>query len=275
VTNPSSHLSQFPHSFAIEDKKHLKTHIKVVLDDLTPGTEDGLPFGPMPPTQEEQLSKLFAHELAFLNSSASSSSSDLNEQLSQDQDGSERGSEDQLEDQEGHANTSFEDLLDDATLSETSEETSVGDELSSAGNKDLAFDSSPSSPLTPSSPTFSHGTSTPPRAESINDSNDQALVVDHSPPLSSVPAETHGPSLGTVSFSRSTPYPHTHTPSPLSQPPLQPQPASAADATASSSSVSEPVETLITPGAAAENSDKASHQTGNSTILTTEEDGKR
>lgn len=280
VTNPSSHaLIGFsnPSLFTIEDKKHLKTHIKVVLDDLTPGTEDGLPFGPMPLTQEEQLSKLFAHELAFLNSSASSSSSDLQEQLAQDQDGNEHDSEDQ--DQQGNPNTGLEDLLDDATLSETSEETSVGDEdrSSNAGDKELLeFNSSPSSPLTPSSPTFSHGTGTPPAGmtDNINNNNDQALPISNS-------AVTHGPSSGTVSINKSTSLSHIHTPSPLSQPPPQPQrdqeqcqvvsTASAADASSPTSPSSEPLETFITPGAAAGNIDN----TGNSKILTTEEDGKR
>ncbi|KAG0069198.1 hypothetical protein BGZ89_003340 [Linnemannia elongata] len=182
----SGDMQRLEYSFD-EDKKHLKTHIKVVLDDLAPGTEDGLPFGPMPLKQEEQLSKLFAHELAFLNSSASSSSSDLQEQLAQDQDGSEHESEDQ--DQEGKPNTGLEDLLDDATLSETSEETSVGDEDRSGNAEDKEL----------------------------------------------------------LEFN-----------------------TSATDASPSSPS-SEPVETLITPGAAAGKIDNA----GNSKILTTEEDGKR
>ncbi|KAF9296239.1 hypothetical protein BGZ88_000358 [Linnemannia elongata] len=272
----SGDMQRLEYSFD-EDKKHLKTHIKVVLDDLAPGTEDGLPFGPMPLKQEEQLSKLFAHELAFLNSSASSSSSDLQEQLAQDQDGSEHESEDQ--DQEGKPNTGLEDLLDDATLSETSEETSVGDDDRSGNAEDkelLEFNSSPSSPLTPLSPTFSHGTSTPPTELTDDINNNQAF----SSPTSGV---THGPNSGTIS-SMSTSHSHIHTPSPLSQPPLQPQPqpqldqersqdfsaASAADASPSSPS-SEPVETLITPGAAAGKIDN----TGNSKILTTEEDGKR
>ncbi|KAF9133960.1 hypothetical protein BGX30_012095 [Mortierella sp. GBA39] len=269
----SGDMQRLEYSFD-EDKKHLKTHIKVVLDDITPGTEDGLPFGPMPLTQEEeQLSKLFAHELAFLNSSASSSSSDLQEQLAQNQNGSEHDSEDQ--DQEGRPNTDLEDLLDDATLSETSEETSVGDEdRNNAGDKELLeFNSSPSSPLALSPPTFSHGTSTP-LAELTDDiNNDQAPSMDHS----SSSAVTHGPSSGTVSFNKST----SHTPSPLSQTPLLPQSdqeqnqafstAFAADTYSTSSLSSEPVETLITPGAAAGKIENV----GNSRILTTEEDGKR
>ncbi|KAF9542785.1 hypothetical protein EC957_001683 [Mortierella hygrophila] len=272
----SGDMQRLEYSFD-EDKKHLRTHIKVVLDDLTPGTGDGLPFGPMPLTQEEeQLSKLFAHELAFLNSSASSSSSDLQEQLVQDQNGSEHDSEGQ--DQEGKPNTGLEDLLDDTTLSETSEETSIGDEdrSSNAGDKELLeFNSSPSSPLTPPSPTLSHETSTP-LAELTDDiNNDQAPSMDHS--SSSTSALTHGPSTGTVSSNKST----SHTPSPLSQPPHQPQPdqeqsqafstTSAADTSSTSSLLSEPVETLITPGAAAGNIENVA----SSRILTTEEDGKR
>ncbi|KAG9065339.1 hypothetical protein KI688_002664 [Linnemannia hyalina] len=210
----SGDMQRLEYSFD-EDKKHLRTHIKVVLDDLTPGTEDGLPFGPMPLTQEEeQLSKLFAHELAFLNSSASSSSSDLQEQLAHDQNGSEHDLEDQ--DQEGKPNTGLEDLLDDTTLSETSEETSVGDEdRSSAGDKELLeFNSSPSSPLATPSPTFSHGASTQ-LAELTNDINsDQAPSIDHFQAFS-------------TEF--------------------------AADTSSTSSPSSETLEILITPGAAAGN----------------------
>ncbi|KAG0269367.1 hypothetical protein BGZ95_002102 [Linnemannia exigua] len=226
----SGDMQRLEYSFD-EDKQHLKTHIKVVLDDLTPGTDDALPFGPMPLTQEEQLSKLFAHELAFLNSSASSSSSDLHEQLAEYQNGEERndsehGSDDQLDlEGGGKPNSGLEDLLDDATLSETSDE-------------------------------------------------DRSSCI------------THGPSSGTVSSSsnnKSTPpHSHIHTPSPLSQPPLQPQPDQERGEECSALSSpelpsSEPVETLVTPGAAASDAEKPGHarsQQGH-TILTTEEDGKR
>ncbi|KAG0306432.1 hypothetical protein BGZ98_002397 [Dissophora globulifera] len=56
-----------------EDKQHLRTSIKVVIDDLE-SEHAKVALGPV---QEEQLTKLLAHELIFLNSSASSSSSDL------------------------------------------------------------------------------------------------------------------------------------------------------------------------------------------------------
>ncbi|KAG0217099.1 hypothetical protein BGX33_011436 [Mortierella sp. NVP41] len=305
----SGDMQRLEYSFD-EDKKHLKTCIKVVLDDLTPGADDCLPFGPLPPSKEEHLSKLLAHELAFLNSSASSSSSDLQEQLAEDQNGTEaevgagRGvdSNDYL-DQEGVPSNDLEDLLDDATLSETSEETSVceDDRSSRAGDKDgleselgstPSTPLSPPSPLSPSLPSFDHEIGTPP-VESTND-NDQALLKDHS--LSS--AVAHGPSSGTLptNNNKPTPHPHahttpTHTPSPLSQPPLQPQSdlekeqehstSASASASASAPSLlpSEPVETLITPGAAASDAaDKAGHariHPANSKIMTTEEDGKR
>ncbi|KAG0375580.1 hypothetical protein BGX24_008923 [Mortierella sp. AD032] len=286
----SGDMQRLEYSFD-EDKRHLKTHIKVVLDDLTPGTDDALPFGPMPLSQEEQLSKLFAHELAFLNSSASSSSSDLHEQLAEDQSGvgtrehddSEHDSDDQLDlEGGGTPNKGLEELLDDATLSETSEE----DRSScSTGDRDSDFfNSSPSSPLTSLSPTFSHGSITPPEESSDSNSShsiDQALSKDHSSSFStSTSAETHGPSSGTVSSTnnnnnKSTP----HAPSPLSQPPLQPQPHQEEHSAPSppESPSSEPVETLVTPGAAASDAQKAGHarlQQGH-TILTTEEDGKR
>ncbi|KAF9133320.1 hypothetical protein BGW39_010024 [Mortierella sp. 14UC] len=281
----SGDMQRLEYSFD-EDKQHLKTHIKVVLDDVSPGTDDGLPFGPMPFSQEEQLSKLFAHELAFLNSSASSSSSDLHEQLAEDQNGvtgerndSEHDSDDQLDPEGGKPNRGLEDLLDDA-LSESSEE----DRSScSMGDKDsVFFNSSPSSPLSSSSPTFGHGTSTPPEESTDynNFSIDQALMKDHS--SFSTSAVTHGPS-STVPPNKSTPHTYSHTPSPLSQPPLRPQPdqEQGKDVSASSSPPesppSEPVETLVTPGAAASDAGRAGHaraQQGHS-ILTTEEDGKR
>ncbi|KAF8936555.1 hypothetical protein BGZ58_004017 [Dissophora ornata] len=98
-----------------EDKEHLKTCIKVVIDDLDLGPDDANAFGPVQLSQEEQISKLFAHELHFLNSSASSSSSDLQEQLPV------------RDDQEG--TVSLEDLLDDATtISEASEDVSAFEE---------------------------------------------------------------------------------------------------------------------------------------------------
>ncbi|KAF9924101.1 hypothetical protein FBU30_005865 [Linnemannia zychae] len=270
----SGDMNRLEYSFD-EDKKHLRTHIRVLLDDLPPGIEDGLPFGPLPLSQEEPLSKLFAHELAFLNSSASSSSSDLHEQLAEDQHEGENerdlnAHQDNLI--EGKPNSGLEDLLDD---SEASEE----DHNSAMSDRDSEFNSSTSSPSTPSSPTFSHGASTPPLVDSTDDSIDQVFSKDNSSPASFV--ETHGPSSGTVSSNKSAAYPyHAYTPSPLSQPPLQPSTDQknyqdvTESAVHSPLSSSEPLETLITPGAAAENTKTDCAKHGHS-VVNTEENGKR
>ncbi|KAG0237044.1 hypothetical protein BGW42_001937 [Actinomortierella wolfii] len=58
-----------------EDQQHVKTCIRVVLNDNLSS------YGPLPPEQEEQLSQLLAaNEISFLKS-ATSSSSDLHEHL--------------------------------------------------------------------------------------------------------------------------------------------------------------------------------------------------
>ncbi|KAF9581885.1 hypothetical protein BGW38_000939, partial [Lunasporangiospora selenospora] len=71
----SGDMHRMEYSFD-EDKEHLRSCIKVVVDDLP----EQVQFGPEPLTQDGRLSQLLAHELTFLNKSASSSTSDLTDQ---------------------------------------------------------------------------------------------------------------------------------------------------------------------------------------------------
>ncbi|KAF9424665.1 hypothetical protein BGZ94_007991 [Podila epigama] len=81
-----------------EDKEHLKTCIKVVLDDIEPFSSTE--YGPQPLSEDDQLSKLLAHELVFLNTSASSSASDLHAQLAPHQENEQGQGQDQDQEQE-------------------------------------------------------------------------------------------------------------------------------------------------------------------------------
>ncbi|KAF9960801.1 hypothetical protein BGZ70_008487 [Mortierella alpina] len=260
-----------------EDKEHLKTCIKVVIDDTELGTAD-VPgaFGPFPLSQEEHLSKLFAHELAFLNNSASSSSSDLQEQLLTE---------------EGdlvHGNSSLEDLLDDADISEASENTSLsGDD--SIDDMDSGLDKNTSAAVAADGP--SEGAAT----LLLRPTDDQP-PKGHTTSL--LPATAHGPTSGTTTSATVTA--KTHAPSPLSNPPLRLQdlddehasqssspstsPPPQLSSVSSSSSLDETMDTIVTPGVkhdlqvAAEeagDSDNAASSSNNTRIHTTEEDGKR
>ncbi|KAF9942903.1 hypothetical protein BGZ67_009361 [Mortierella alpina] len=260
-----------------EDKEHLKTCIKVVIDDTELGTAHVTgAFGPFPLSQEEHLSKLFAHELAFLNNSASSSSSDLQEQLLME--------EGDLE----HGNPSLEDLLDDADISEASENTSLsGDD--SIDDMDTGLDRNTSAAAADGP---SEGAATLP----LRPTDDQP-PKGHTPPL--MPATAHGPASGTTPSVTVTA--RTHAPSPLSNPPLRLQdlddehasessttPSTSPPPEVSSASTSlspeETMDTIVTPGvkhdleAAAEktgDADIAASSSNNTRIHTTEEDGKR
>ncbi|KAF9925279.1 hypothetical protein BGZ65_007862 [Modicella reniformis] len=104
----SGNLHRGEYSFD-EDKKHLKTCIKVVIDDLDANADNA--YGPEPLSQAEQFSKLLAHERLFLNMSASSSSSDLYDRLLPGEEGVEEAQTYRLQD-----------ILDDeTTASEASE----------------------------------------------------------------------------------------------------------------------------------------------------------
>ncbi|CAO3565762.1 unnamed protein product [Mortierella alpina] len=260
-----------------EDKEHLKTCIKVVIDDTELGTAD-VPgaFGPLPLPHEEHLSKLFAHELAFLNNSASSSSSDLQEQLLMEGDNLV------------HGTSSLEDLLDDADISEASENTSLsGDD--SIEDMDSGLGKNTSAAAAADGP--SEGAATLP----LRPTDDQPPKGHTTPMLS---ATTHGPISGTTTPATVTA--KTHAPSPLSNPPLRLQDLDEEHASeASSPSTSPPpkfssvstsllpeeaMDTIVTPGArhdlqiAAEetgDADNAASSSSNTRIHTTEEDGKR
>ncbi|KAG0201444.1 hypothetical protein BGX28_005725 [Mortierella sp. GBA30] len=256
----SGDMQRLEYSFD-EDKEHLKTCIKVVIDDLELAEDDKV-FGPAPLSQEEQhLSKLFAHELAFLNNSASSSSSDLHEQLLMDDDDLTKRSH------------GLEDLLDDTTISEGSENTSVsgGDD---SEDKDSDEDAIPENSLS---------------AAAVESSGVGVGNVDDHPSVGHTLLSTaHGPLSGTLPPSVTA---KAHSPSPLSFPPLQPQDLQQEENSASgshstphsppseTSSPQSEMETIITPGVlqAAEGSvdTVTGSQMNRSNILTTEEDGKR
>ncbi|KAF9290166.1 hypothetical protein BGZ68_007750 [Mortierella alpina] len=258
-----------------EDKEHLKTCIKVVIDDPELGTaEDVGTFGPSPLFQEEHLSKLFAHELAFLNNSASSSSSDLQEQLFMEEGDLEK------------ENTSLEDLLDDADVSEASENTSLsGDD--SIDDMDIGLGKNASAAAADGP---SEGAATLP----LRPTDDQP-PKGHTTPS---PATAHGPASGTITSATVTA--KRHNPSPLSNPPLRLQdlddehaselssptssPPPELPAASTSVSLVETMDTIITPGvkhdlqAAAEkngDADNTASSSNNTRIHTTEEDGKR
>ncbi|KAF9949585.1 hypothetical protein BGZ72_008667 [Mortierella alpina] len=268
----SGDMQRLEYSFD-EDKEHLKTCIKVVIDDPELGfAEDNGVFGPTPLSQEEHLSKLFAHELAFLNTSASSSSSDLQEQLSME---------------EGGGNTSLEDLLDDADISEASENTSLsGDD--SIDDMDIGLDKNTSAAAADGP---SEGASTLP----LRPTDDQP-PKGHTTPL--LPATAHGPPSGTTTSATVTA--KTHTPSPLSNPPLRLQDLADEHASGLSPPTASPtpepspvftptvleeaMDTIVTPGVkhdlqvAAErtgDADNTASSSNNTRIHTTEEDGKR
>ncbi|KAI1319374.1 hypothetical protein EDD11_004240 [Mortierella claussenii] len=282
-----------------EDKKHLRTSIKVVIDAPESGTEELGAFGPAPPSQEEHLSKLFAHELNFLNTSASSSSSDLQEQLS-------------LNDAE-ESHGGLEDLLDNTTTKALSMALAV--DLSEEDEERQSNATTPDGP-TPTTSSCSSTISSPPLSPAADMPIGTAAAgessawnmkhIDNHPPSLANNVTTHRPNSGTSStrpspqLSAASPLATTarpHTPSPLSRPPLHPGSTLSLDSlasskapapsrqesssslasasSASSASSSEPMDTLITPGAEHERQTAAQSKQGTTTVLTTEEDGKR
>ncbi|KAG0313412.1 hypothetical protein BGZ99_008906 [Dissophora globulifera] len=251
-----------------EDKKHLRTSIKVVIDDL----ESEHAKVALSPVQEEQLTKLLAHELVFLNSSASSSSSDLAHSETSDTGSSNGGEREQP--------TSLEDLLDDipTAASETSEDTFATLEIEDAERPD-----------------DTEGTADHHDQHKTTLKRDAPLATagaaadDTSSSPSDRPNETmHGPlNSGTSNLPA-----NAYICSPLSQPPSNTQPPSSPTSSAASTSpllpsalsTPSPIETLATPGAlhelglASKNADQAIHSSSSSSssrIHTAEEDGKR
>ncbi|KAF9112379.1 hypothetical protein BGX27_003455 [Mortierella sp. AM989] len=237
-----------------QDKEHLKPCIKVVLDDIEPGFE-GRVFGPVPFSlslpQGEQLSKLFAHELNFLNSSASSSSSDLNEQQQADSDKSSKVS------------NSLEDLDDGLTT------------LYLSKSNDLVNTSHVALPrLTTDDATAPAGT--------VNDASNMNITSDHSLKIQTLAADVHGPNSGTTASTLTDSFKDIpQLTSPSTSEPL-PLPSSQVSPTGDSplvSSGSEPIESLVTPGVLRERQSAANMSKENihsqPKIHTTEEDGKR
>ncbi|KAG0006051.1 hypothetical protein BGZ80_010760 [Entomortierella chlamydospora] len=216
------------------DNQHLKACIKVVLDNLEPGSEEAIAI-----SQDEQLSKLF-HDLNFLNNSASSSSSDLVEDSMSDS-----------ADPSSKRSNSLADILDDhSTTVHSLEGTNVDDDATAAaGTVDHALD-----------------------MNSVN--------IDHPLNNQTLDANVHGPNSGTSATISSPDIPPQQTsPSTTASQPLQSPPPLSTMEPSPESSPSEPIETLITPGALHEHqsasgvSNEKTHSSPG--IHTTDEDGKR
>ncbi|KAF9312188.1 hypothetical protein BG003_006559 [Podila horticola] len=269
-----------------EDKEHLKTCIKVVLDDLEPSVAE---YGPEPLSQEDQLSRLLAHELAFLNTSASSSASDLHEQLALSEDGDapqDRDGEERINSSTpGRIGLGLHVLQDRDTEDEDDDHTP-----SEASSDDAyAFPALPNADHDPNhqtahGPTLSNlaaGTtflsmSNFSENSSVSSSLTSSACTSPTSPLSPLPSSppTEFSSPSSFSSFSSSPSNKAHrlsfvpTSSPLSQPPIQP----GADGSSRSASKEE-METVVTPGAKL---GKAPHPSpSNTRITTTEEDGKR
>ncbi|KAG0086611.1 hypothetical protein BGZ93_006736 [Podila epicladia] len=267
-----------------EDKEHLKTCIKVVLDDLEPSVAE---YGPEPLSQEDQLSRLLAHELAFLSISASSSTSDLQEQLALSEDG------DTPQDKDGEYGTKSptpgriglglgalqdgetEDEDDDNAHSEASSD----DAFSVLPNED--HDPNHQTAHGPTSSTWAAGTpflsmsTISSENSSVSSSSSSSVCTSPTSPLSPSPASPPPESSSPLSPSSFSLNNKAHrlsfvpTPSPLSQPPIQ----SGVESKSSVSANKEEMETVVTAGAKLE---KALHPSASNTrITTTEEDGKR
>ncbi|KAF9213696.1 hypothetical protein BGZ59_004959 [Podila verticillata] len=255
-----------------EDKDHVKTCIKVVLDDLEPSVAE---FGPEPLSQEDQLSRLLAHELAFLNTSASSSSSDLHEQLALSEDGDgEDGAKSPKS--PGRIDLGLYSLQDQDT------EDDDDDNTCSEASSDDAFPALPNEDHDPNhqtahGPTLAAGT---PRLSmstissensSVSSSSSSTVCTSPTSPSSSSPSplspppELSSPSTNNKAHRSS----FVPTPSPLSQPPIQ----SGVEGGPSGPSGKEgELETVVTPGAKL---GKSAPHPSNTRIMTTEEDGKR
>ncbi|KAG0365723.1 SPX domain-containing protein [Gamsiella multidivaricata] len=249
----SGDMHRLEYSFD-EDKEHLKTCIKVVIG---PGTIGASAFGPPPATQEGHLSKFFAHELAFLNSSASSSSSDLHEGLDR------------------APNDSAEDPLDDVTAnSEAPENSSVSDE-NSAGVKGEADDhmSAANNSIATTAGTVENS-SAPKMKDRPHGPISGTSLADVLSPLSQPPIQAGDIQDNPHEQPTSAP----SSPVPTAEPPL-PSSASTSPGPSSPSSTvaSEAIsmETLITPGAMHGRTTHNQPHVGRSRILTTEEDGKK
>ncbi|KAF9362113.1 hypothetical protein BGX26_000001 [Mortierella sp. AD094] len=239
-----------------DDKQHLKACIKVVLDNLEPGSDEAIAL-----SQDEQLSKLLDHELNFLNSSASSSSSDLVEDSLSDSD-----------DRSSKRSNSLVDLLDDNPTTLYSLESTSVDHATSPR---LTTDDYATAP-----------------AGTVNHALDMNHINnDHPPNNQTLDADVHGPNSGTSAGISS---PETSkdmqqqqqqltSPSTSASQPLQSSPALSTMEPYPIPSASEPMEILVTPGALHEHqsasgvsNEKTRTQSYSSPMVhTTDEDGKR
>ncbi|KAF9332879.1 hypothetical protein BG006_004242 [Podila minutissima] len=266
-----------------EDKEHLKTCIKVVLDDLEPSITE---YGPEPLSQEDQLSRLLAHELAFLNTSASSSTSDLHEQLALSEDG------DTAQDKDGEHGTKSPRPgrigLGLHALQDRDTEDEDDDNAYSEASSDDAFPALPNEGHDPNhqtahGPTLSTWAAGTPSLSmstissensSVSSSSSSSACTSPTSPLSSSPSSPP-PELSSPVSPSSSPNNKAHrlsfvpSPSPLSQPPIQ----SGVEGESSGSASKEEMETVVTSGAKLGKAPRPSPS--NTRITTTEEDGKR
>ncbi|KAG0026406.1 hypothetical protein BGZ82_009480 [Podila clonocystis] len=267
-----------------EDKEHLKTCIKVVLDDLEPSVTE---YGPEPLSQEDQLSRLLAHELAFLNTSASSSASDLHEQLALSEDGDapldkdgENGIisptpgriglglhalQDRDTEDEDDYNIHSEAASDDAFLVLPIEDHDLNHQTAHGPNL---------STLDAGTPFLSMSTVSSENS-SVSSSSTSSACTSPTSPLPPSPSSLPLDFSSSSSSSSSSPNNKAHrlsfvpTPSPLSQPPI----LSGVVGESSGSTSKDGMETVVTPGAKL---GKTPHPfPSNTRITTTEEDGKR
>ncbi|KAF9378681.1 hypothetical protein CPB97_009415 [Podila verticillata] len=259
-----------------EDKDHVKTCIKVVLDDLEPSVAE---FGPEPLSQEDQLSRLLAHELAFLNTSASSSSSDLHEQLalSEDGDGEDRAKSPKSLKSPGRIGLGLYSLQDQDA------EDDDDDNTYSEASSDDAFPALPNEDHDPNHQTahgpthFSFAAGTPYLSMSTTSSEIVSVSSFSSSSACTSPTSLSSPSPSSPPLELSSPSTNNKahrssfvpTPSPLSQPPIQ---SGVKGVPSGPSGKEEELETVVTPGAKL---GKSSPHPSNTRIMTTEEDGKR
>lgn len=239
-------------------------------------------FGPEPLSQEDQLSRLLAHELAFLNTSASSSSSDLHEQLALSEDGDSSQDKDG---EDGAKSPKFpkspsriglgihllqdldtDDDGDDNTPSEASSEDTLPNQDHDP-NHQTAHGPTLSS-LATGTPNLSMSTISSENSSVFSFSSSSACTSPTSPlsySLSSPLPELSSPSTNNKAHRSS----FVPTSSPLSQPPIR---SGVEGGPSGPSGKEEDLETFITPGA---KSGKSAPNPSNTRIMTTEEDGKR
>ncbi|KAF9916915.1 hypothetical protein BX616_002447 [Lobosporangium transversale] len=308
----SGNMHRLEYSFD-DDKQHLKTCIKVVIDDLESGTKNAKTLGPVPLALEEQLSKLLEHEVHFVSNSASSSSSDLHEQLSQDSVSlptsvaatAETDTTPEEDQSKMDNKNSLLDLLDDSSTESFENNSVVSDDdcdttghATSKLNSPLLFPADADAPITTaaSDGAAARDDSSSHLCDSLNHPSTLSTKGTHRPTPGTTPQfigadelqislPSSQPSIQSK-YTEQQPEITTSVPEVISSIPLSSQSSadepslqrqrSSSSLTSTSTSISstvEPIETIITPGALSEHQPQPQHDT--STFITTEEDGTR